>query len=49
MILRNSPHKGTATLAGVAELADEGKGKDEKGYRAGFLELVKKAREIAHQ
>ncbi len=47
MILRNSPHKGTATLDGVAELADEGKGKDEKGYRAEFLDLVKKTKALA--
>jgi Ca-activated chloride channel family protein len=44
MILRNSPYKGTATLDGVIELADEGKGKDEKGHRADFLELVKKTK-----
>jgi Ca-activated chloride channel family protein len=42
MILRNSAYKGTASLAGVLELADEGKGKDEKGYRGEFLQLVKK-------
>jgi Ca-activated chloride channel family protein len=47
MLLRNSPHKGTATLDGVLELADEGKGKDEKGYRAEFLELVKKAKTLS--
>jgi Ca-activated chloride channel family protein len=46
MILRNSPHKGTASLAGVIELADEGKGKDEKGYRGEFVEMVKKAKAL---
>ena len=46
MILRNSPHKGTATLDAVLELADEGKGKDEKGYRADFLDLVKKTKAL---
>jgi Ca-activated chloride channel family protein len=46
MILRGSPHKGTASLDGVLELADEGKGKDEKGYRSEFLELVRKAKTI---
>src|SRR5207237_2945803 len=40
MILRNSPHKGTASFDGVVELADEGKGKDEKGYRGEFVEMV---------
>jgi hypothetical protein len=47
MILRGSPHKGTASFDGVLELGDEGKGKDEKGYRGEFLEMVKKARAIA--
>jgi Ca-activated chloride channel family protein len=47
MILRNSPHKGTATLDAVLELADEGKGKDDKGYRADFLDLVKKTKDLA--
>src|SRR5258706_2982419 len=47
MLLRNSPHKGTASLDGVLELADEGKGKDEKGYRTEFLELVKKAKTLS--
>ena len=46
MILRNSPHKGTATLDAVLELADEGKGKDDKGYRADFLDLVKKTKAL---
>jgi len=47
MILRNSPHKGTSSLDGVIELADEGKGKDEKGYRGDFVELVKKTKALA--
>jgi Ca-activated chloride channel family protein len=46
MILRNSPHKGTATLDAVLELADEGKGKDDKGYRADFLDLVKQTKAL---
>lgn len=46
MILRKSPHKGSSSLAGVLELADEGKGKDEKTYRADFLELVKKTKAL---
>ena len=49
MVLRNSPHKGSATLAGVIELADEAKGKDEKGYRKDFVELAKKAKAISKQ
>jgi Ca-activated chloride channel family protein len=49
MILRNSPHKGTATLDAVLELADEGKGKDEKGHRADFLDLVRKTQALVKQ
>ncbi|HEV3004179.1 MAG TPA: VWA domain-containing protein [Pirellulales bacterium] len=47
LVLRDSEFKGSATLAGVLELAEEGRGADEGGYRAEFIELVKKAREIA--
>jgi Ca-activated chloride channel family protein len=46
MILRNSPHKGTASLDGVLELAAEGKGKDANGYRSEFLEMVNKAKAL---
>jgi Ca-activated chloride channel family protein len=43
MVLRDSEYKGTASLAGVLELGEEGKGADAGGYRAEFLGLVKKA------
>ena len=46
MILRDSPHKGTATFNGVSELAQEGIGRDDQGYRAEFLDLVRKAQMI---
>jgi Ca-activated chloride channel homolog len=46
MILRDSEFKGSGTLGAVAEWAQEGKGADEKGYRAGFLALVRKAQEL---
>jgi Ca-activated chloride channel family protein len=46
MILRDSPHKGTATLAAVTELAQEGLGRDESGYRREFLDLVEKAKPL---
>ncbi len=46
MILRDSPHKGNATLEGALELAIEGKGEDTHGYRGEFIELVKKAGSI---
>jgi Ca-activated chloride channel family protein len=47
LVLRDSEFKGSTTLAGVLELAQEGRGPDEGGYRAEFIELVKKARGIA--
>jgi Ca-activated chloride channel family protein len=43
MLLRDSEHKGNGTLAAVLEWAQEGKGNDPNGYRAGFIELVRKA------
>ncbi|HEX4131684.1 MAG TPA: VWA domain-containing protein [Pirellulales bacterium] len=43
MILRGSEHRGTATLATVAEWANNGKGADLQGYRAEFLDLVARA------
>jgi secreted protein with Ig-like and vWFA domain len=46
MILRDSPHKGTATLADVAGWAEAGIGADPGGYRAEFLGLVKRARAL---
>ncbi|MGH8095368.1 MAG: YfbK domain-containing protein [Chthoniobacterales bacterium] len=46
MILRDSEFKGNGTLGAVAEWAQEGKGTDENGYRAGFLTLVRKAQEL---
>jgi Ca-activated chloride channel family protein len=46
MILRDSPHKGKATIAAVIEWAQEGKGADSAGYRAGFIELARKAQTL---
>jgi len=46
MILRESEFKGNGTLAAVTAWAQEGKGADKDGYRAGFLELVQKAQEL---
>jgi len=43
MLLRDSQFKGSGTLGAVLEWAQEGKGIDSNGYRAGFLELVRKA------
>ena len=44
MILRDSPHKGSATLDSAAELAESGMGRDPSGRRAEFLSLVKSSR-----
>jgi Ca-activated chloride channel family protein len=46
MILRDSPHKGRATLDSVLGLADEGLGADGSGYRAEFIGLVKRAQAL---
>lgn len=43
MVLRDSPHRGTATLAEVAEWAREGTVEDPGGHRAGFAALVAEA------
>jgi Ca-activated chloride channel family protein len=43
LLLHGSPYKGNATYAGARELAESGRGKDEFGYRAEFIEILKKA------
>jgi hypothetical protein len=43
MLLRDSEFKGSGTLGAVLQWAQEGKSADTNGYRAGFLELVRKA------
>ena len=47
MILRQSPHAGSGTLAAVLEMADSSRQADEHGYRAEFVELVKQAMTLA--
>lgn len=47
MILRESEHRGSITAAQVLELAEQGRGEDLDGYRAGFIELVRAYRELA--
>ncbi len=47
MLLRNSPYKGRASWAQVLDLAEAGRGADRHGYRAEFIELVRKAQQIA--
>jgi hypothetical protein len=46
MLLRDSPHKGSANWSLVEELASEGKGEDRDGYRAEFVGLVEKAKAL---
>jgi Ca-activated chloride channel homolog len=46
MILRDSEYRGNGTFAAVLEWAQEGKGSDATGYRAGFIELVRKAQAL---
>ncbi|WPQ64668.1 von Willebrand factor type A domain-containing protein [Chitinophaga sancti] len=43
MLLRNSEFKGKATYEQVLTLAESAKGADKEGYRAEFIQLVKKA------
>ncbi len=47
MVIRDSEFKGSANLNGVIELAQEGVGQDTNGYRAEFIEMVKKAKELS--
>ena len=46
MILRDSQHKGTATLDQVLALARDAQGDDREGYRDEFIRLVEDYREI---
>ena len=43
MLLRDSQYKGKGSFGAVIEWAQEGKGPDRAGYRAGFIELARKA------
>ena len=46
MILRDSEYKGIGSLQQVIEWAHQGKGADVNGYRADFIELVRKTRAL---
>lgn len=43
LLLRDSTHKGNATMASVLEMAQSSRGADPQGYRTEFLELVNAA------
>ena len=47
MLLRHSPYKGSLTYAGVLEIAGSALSDDPSGYRKEFVELVRKAQELA--
>ncbi|MFA6286369.1 MAG: von Willebrand factor type A domain-containing protein [Opitutaceae bacterium] len=47
MLLRDSPHKGSATFDQVAGWAEDGMGNDESGYRAEFIQLVRRSAELS--
>ncbi|MCB2378571.1 von Willebrand factor type A domain-containing protein [Hymenobacter sp. BT635] len=47
MLLRQSDHRGTATYATTAQLAQAARGTDADGYRAEFVRLVKLAEGIS--
>jgi len=49
MLLRDSQYKGKASFGAVIEWAQEGKGRDAAGYRAGFIEMVRKAQTLKRE
>jgi Ca-activated chloride channel family protein len=49
MILRDSQFKGNGTIGSVIEWAQEGKGRDTAGYRAGFIDLARKTQTLKHR
>ena len=46
MLLRDSQYKGKGSFGAVIEWAQEGKGRDVAGYRAGFIEMAQKAQSL---
>jgi len=46
MLLRDSQFKGKGSFGAVIEWAQEGKGRDAAGYRAGFIEMARKAQSL---
>ena len=49
MLLRDSQHKGAATYDAVLDIATAAKGSDMHGYRAEFLEIVRRANTLAER
>jgi len=46
MILRDSPHKGSTTLADVRAWAEAGLGDDVQGYRKAFIDIARQAQQV---
>jgi Ca-activated chloride channel family protein len=46
MLLRDSQFKGKGSFGAVIEWAQEGKGRDTAGYRAGFIEMARTAQSL---
>ncbi|MFN2623084.1 MAG: von Willebrand factor type A domain-containing protein [Chthoniobacterales bacterium] len=46
MLLRDSQYKGKGTFGAVIEWAQEGKGRDAAGYRAGFIQMAHQAQSL---
>jgi Ca-activated chloride channel family protein len=46
MLLRDSTYRGDASFDSVAQWAQQGMGTDPNGYRAGFIQLVRKAQTL---
>jgi Ca-activated chloride channel homolog len=49
MLLRGSEHRGHTSFSSVLKMATAAKGEDRTGYRAEFLELVKKASDLPRE
>ncbi|HEU4563301.1 MAG TPA: von Willebrand factor type A domain-containing protein [Gemmatimonadaceae bacterium] len=49
MVLRDSEHRGSATLDDVLALAGDARGADSEGYRAEFIDIVRTMKTIAQR
>jgi Ca-activated chloride channel family protein len=49
LLLRDSQYKGNLSYAAVLEVAQSVVGEDKHGYRAEFLDMVRKAKELRHE
>ncbi len=47
MLLRDSEHKGNTSFAAVKEIAQEASERDQHGYRAEFLQMVDRAKQLS--